>query len=300
MTRREQSNSSQDINASTSSENIPKPSGFSHSFDTGVAAECGLESAVIYNHICFWITHNKSLNEHFIEGRTWTYQSRSQMASIFQYLTTEQVRRALERLVKKGFIITGKFHENKFKHELWYALPDESILRFKDNSNKHYDKANLPNHVGKNAKTIQIRTNTDSSLSIVSKDTLDKEVTAPSSRPQNAEIKNKIIFSSELTKADIDAGKGKVVIPQEKWDDYIQKYGIDRVTRLANELSEGMITHGYKYKCQYIALKKWIDKDIKNQSEGKVTSYNTKKKHFRQDYPDHGKLPVDHVELQLD
>jgi hypothetical protein len=113
-----------------------KPSGFSHSFDTGVARVCGLEAAVIYNHICHWIKFNKVKKEGFHDGRYWMYQSHEQISEYLEYLSVRQVKHAMGLLLQHGFLIKGNYNKDVFNKTNWYALPDEKIL---GNSNNSYE-----------------------------------------------------------------------------------------------------------------------------------------------------------------
>lgn len=127
--------------------------GTNHSFDVGIAMTCGVHAAVIFNHICHWIGMNKihGMNHH--EGRNWTYQTRQQIAAHFPYLTVEQVRHALEKLVAEKFLLCSNFHENKFRRDLWYAVPDESVLPIGKISKNSFEMGNFPNRGGRNPKT---------------------------------------------------------------------------------------------------------------------------------------------------
>jgi hypothetical protein len=126
---------STDFHASnhTTPENLPqqkivRPSGFSHSFDTGIASSLGLGAAVVFNHIVYWLKINAAKGKNKHEGRTWMYETAAQIAEYFDYLTERQVKYALNLLVEAGLIRIGNFNKNKFDRTLWYSLVDESIL----------------------------------------------------------------------------------------------------------------------------------------------------------------------------
>jgi hypothetical protein len=119
-----------------------KPAGYSHSFDVGIATECGLEAAVIYNHLHYWISHNRSkrINQH--KGKTWTYDTHEAMAEIIPYLNARQVKYALKKLLDAKIIIKDCFNKDPFDKTSWYALNDESVLV---NSKKSFDETKLSN-----------------------------------------------------------------------------------------------------------------------------------------------------------
>jgi hypothetical protein len=96
-------------------------SGTSHSFDTGIAREFGLAAAALYNHIHYWINHNRIKNINQREGKFWTYQSYREMMKYLPYLTFKQLRNAMQDLVKAGLVLKGKFNTDKFDHTPWYS-----------------------------------------------------------------------------------------------------------------------------------------------------------------------------------
>jgi hypothetical protein len=121
-----------------------KCSGFSHAFDTGIATSLGIEAAVVYNHLVFWLHHNKIKGINFIDGRTWTYDTHKDMAEYFPYFTPRQVKYALEKLFEGGVILKANYNEDKMDKTNWYALKDESPIHLSKNG---YDKTKLSDRV---------------------------------------------------------------------------------------------------------------------------------------------------------
>lgn len=119
-----------------------------HSFDTKVAQKVGLNAAIIYQHIVFWVTKNAANDErdkHFHEGKWWTYQSIRGLGLLFPYMTENQIRRAVEKLEEVGFIGTGNFNETAYDRTKWFC-----VLR-------QIDLASMPNGFGENAEPIPDR-----------------------------------------------------------------------------------------------------------------------------------------------
>lgn len=113
-----------------------------HSFDPDIAEQVGINAAVIYQNIVWWCDKNAGNGKHFHEGRYWTYNSVKAFAVLFPYLTRDQIRRALEKLVSEGLILVGSFNETGYDRTHWYA-PSCQI-----------DLADLPSPFGKIAKPI--------------------------------------------------------------------------------------------------------------------------------------------------
>lgn len=119
-----------------------------HSFDTEIAAEVGINAAVVFQHILFWITKNAANGDrgkHFREGKWWTYQSARGMALLFPYMSEHQVRRAVDRLEEAGLIMTGNFNQSSYDRTRWFCVLREIHL------------ALLPDGSRENAKPIPDR-----------------------------------------------------------------------------------------------------------------------------------------------
>ncbi len=97
-----------------------------HRFNTSYATLYGIEEAILISHFAFWIMHNLKLNINNINGRTWTYQTREQIASCFSYLSAPQVRRITDSLVRQGVLLKGNFNKDKRDKTIWYAFADEA------------------------------------------------------------------------------------------------------------------------------------------------------------------------------
>lgn len=122
-----------------------------HSFNIDIAAEYGIPCAVLLEHIWFWISKNTADGRHFHDGTYWTYSSVKAFSKLFPYMSKDQIRRALEKLVAEGLLITGNFNEEAYDRTLWYALTEKakSILQ-----NRQSPLANLPNPFGTDTEPI--------------------------------------------------------------------------------------------------------------------------------------------------
>lgn len=147
-----------------------------HSFDTEIAEEVGVNAAVVFQHIQFWIIKNAANGErekHFHEGKWWTYQSARGLALLFPYMSEEQVRRAVEKLVDVGLIGTGNFNPSAYDRTKWFCLLRQIHL------------AKLPNGSGENAGPIPDRNpdrRTDRNLPLFDADASPSP--SPSAPPQ--------------------------------------------------------------------------------------------------------------------
>lgn len=121
-----------------------------HLFDPDIASEVGVNAAVIYQNIAFWCERNEANGENMHEGRAWTFNSVKAYGALFPYLTQDQIRRALEKLVEAGLLGVGYFHEDPRVRAKWFCVLRQSHL------------ASMPAPFGNNAKcTKDTDVNTD-------------------------------------------------------------------------------------------------------------------------------------------
>lgn len=104
-------------------------SGFTLSFDQGVAMECGVNAAIVLNHIIYWLKSNQKFKDRhpecIQEGKIWMYEKQEEMAEFFGFYSTKEVRDYIKILVDKGFLVKGNFNTNHFDKKNWYSLSDE-------------------------------------------------------------------------------------------------------------------------------------------------------------------------------
>ncbi len=93
-----------------------------HCFDPLVAERFGVNAAVIYQNIVYWIEKNQANEKNFREGRYWTYNSYSAFKKLFPYLSEKQIRTALDKLIEADWLMKGNFNQNRFDQKNWYAL----------------------------------------------------------------------------------------------------------------------------------------------------------------------------------
>ena len=102
-------------------------------FDTDVAAELGhVNDAIILHNLYYWIKHNKANQQHFHEGRYWSYNSISAFGKLFPFLSARAIRSALDRLEENGYILKGNFNKNSYDRTLWYTITEKALLLFRE------------------------------------------------------------------------------------------------------------------------------------------------------------------------
>lgn len=93
-----------------------------HSFDPLVATQVGINAAVIYQNLLFWIEKNEANDHNLKDGRYWTYNSIAAFAKLFPYFTEKQIRTAIDKLLNAGLILKGNYSQDRYDRTAWYAL----------------------------------------------------------------------------------------------------------------------------------------------------------------------------------
>lgn len=110
--------------------------GHSHSFDVGIAKLLGVNAAIVFNHIVYWLRINAAKGSNFIDGRTWMYETQAEMAAFLEYMTLEEVKKSVVKLLDAGLLIKGNYNKNAFDKTSWYTTSDKEIIEIKKTLSK--------------------------------------------------------------------------------------------------------------------------------------------------------------------
>ena len=121
-----------------------------HHFDTEYALKYCIEEAIVINNLQFWIIKNRANKKHFINDRTWTYNSYKAFSEIFPYWNEHKMKRILDSLIIQGILIRENYNKSGYDRTCWYAFKDENS--FLQNSNIHI--AELQDGSNETAKPI--------------------------------------------------------------------------------------------------------------------------------------------------
>ena len=97
-----------------------------HSFDNDIAKEVGLEAAIIFQNIQFWVSRNMANQENIRDGHAWIYNSRSAWCELMPYMGEKQIRNALEKLIESGFVVRDTFSFGPMNRTYWYRLGERA------------------------------------------------------------------------------------------------------------------------------------------------------------------------------
>ena len=105
-----------------------------HSLNTRVAKRCGVNAALIFHYLHFWIEKNQVNEKHFHDGRYWTYCSMEGFCRILDYLSPKQIRTAIEKLEREGYIVKGSYNKSGYDRTTWYAITEAGYALLGDTS----------------------------------------------------------------------------------------------------------------------------------------------------------------------
>ena len=99
-----------------------------HSFNVEIAKLYGIEEAVVLNNLFFWIRKNEANEQHFHDGRYWTFNTNKALSSLFPYISESKMFRVLKHLEEEGIILKGNYNKEKWDRTCWYSLSDKGLL----------------------------------------------------------------------------------------------------------------------------------------------------------------------------
>lgn len=94
-------------------------------FDSEVAKVVGSDAATLLENIAFWVRQNAMEGKNTHEGQTWMFDTAEALSQRSGYLSPSQVRRALDKLVKNGYIIEGCFNKRAYDKTKWFTLTEK-------------------------------------------------------------------------------------------------------------------------------------------------------------------------------
>ena len=140
------------------------------SFDSDVAKDVGVNAAVLFYNIAWWIEKNEANNANFHDGDYWTYNSMKAYTEMFPFMSKQNIRTAIKVLQDGGYIKTGNYNAAAYDRTLWYALTDKGKSRTQ-NQHFHLPKSTFP-CVGSNTPIPDINTDINTDILVNTKDTV--------------------------------------------------------------------------------------------------------------------------------
>ena len=96
-----------------------------HYFNVEVAKDLGINAAVVFENLAFWIKRNAEAGRNLKDGAFWMYATQKDIAAQFDHLSPKQTRTAIERLVSAGYVETGRHNRHGYDRISWYRLTEK-------------------------------------------------------------------------------------------------------------------------------------------------------------------------------
>lgn len=93
-----------------------------YQIDSEVAELVGVNAAIIFENIAYWVRKNIANEVNIHDGNVWTYNSMRAYEELIPFLSHKQIRIAIDKLKENGLIVTGNYNKNKMDKTQWYAL----------------------------------------------------------------------------------------------------------------------------------------------------------------------------------
>ena len=102
----------------------------------------GLNEAIVLQQIQYWLAINEksNKNDHFHDGRWWTYNTKKDWQRQFFWWSEATVKRILKSLREKGLLLaTSEYNKKGYDRTLWYTIDYDKLNAFLSHSSGHRD-----------------------------------------------------------------------------------------------------------------------------------------------------------------
>ena len=92
-----------------------------------LAAEIGVNEAIILAQLHYWIEKNKQQGVNYRDGRTWVFQTYKEWNEQFIFWCERAIINIIYRLEKRGYVIAGNYNKKKYDNTKWYTIAYEKL-----------------------------------------------------------------------------------------------------------------------------------------------------------------------------
>lgn len=121
-------------------------------FDEDVAKDVGVEEAIMFSNILYWVQKNKANKQeetHYHDGKWWTYNTIDAFVELFPFWSKRQIERILKNLVENDYIYKDSFNKNPYDRTTWYAV---NFAKLSSNANREVE---IRKTQTRNAETVK-------------------------------------------------------------------------------------------------------------------------------------------------
>jgi hypothetical protein len=103
-----------------------------------LAKKIGLNEAIVLQQIHYWLVGNeaKRSQDHYRDGRWWTYNTLEKWKEDFPFWSTRTTQRVLDRLRKMGLVLTGCYNKSSYDKTLWYTIDYNEVDKLSTSSSR--------------------------------------------------------------------------------------------------------------------------------------------------------------------
>jgi rubrerythrin len=102
----------------------------SHIMSVPLAVQYGSSEALFLSNICWWLEKNRANEQHFHDGRYWTYNTMAGFTELFPYFTVHQIQHIISKLRDKGILFVANYNKIGYDRTNWYSVSDEAMALF--------------------------------------------------------------------------------------------------------------------------------------------------------------------------
>jgi acid phosphatase class B len=105
-----------------------------YTFNEDIAIDVGIEEAMMFSNLYFWIEKNEGKEDHLHEGKYWMYCTVREFADKYPFWSEAQIKRILKNLKNKDYIETGEFNKWNPDRTKWYTITEKGLLVMRNDS----------------------------------------------------------------------------------------------------------------------------------------------------------------------
>lgn len=206
-----------------------------HSYNVSVAVDVGINAAIIFHNICFWVEQNFANERNFINDDYWTYNTVNAFKTMFPEMTYEQIRNALRKLEDKKYIKSAFLSEDVMDRTKYYAVVDFEKWISKNKckcefSHMDSESSQMDNGNGTDVNNIYNNISIDTDNNFTNDKQTDNNVTDNSHKGKNINAVNGEVKTSS------SENRKKMPAPKTALEKYLGKKADeqDMMKRLAN------------------------------------------------------------------
>lgn len=101
-----------------------------HTFSVHFARQYGINAAIIFENLYYWVKKNCLNDQNYRDGFYWTYNKLSAFAEYFPEMTIDQIKYAISKLIEEGLIKVWNYNSSKFDKTNWYTITEKGFKAY--------------------------------------------------------------------------------------------------------------------------------------------------------------------------